>query len=98
MDRQGAAVHPALHNRRGALGRRGLLRREGGRLDLLGFLQPEEKLVDRKGLSTTAEAVTLQLLDDLAKAIALGTLRDQHGLEEAGVIRKRLQRRAHESD
>jgi hypothetical protein len=73
-------------------------RRKAGRLDLLGLLQPEQELVGRQALGAASEAMTLQLLDDLAKALALGTFRDQHGLEQARVVRKRLRRRAHDSD
>ena len=36
-----------------------------GRLDLFGFLKPQQKLVFGQRLSTTAEAVALQFLDDL---------------------------------
>jgi len=39
-----------------------------GCLDLLGFLKPEDKLVLRQALGPSAEAVTLQFLDDLAAA------------------------------
>ena len=36
-----------------------------GRLDLLGFLQPEEELIFGQALGPSAEAVPLQFLDDL---------------------------------
>jgi len=69
-----------------------------GRLDLLGLLQPQEKLVLGQALGPAPEAVTLQLLDDLAEPVALCTLGQEHRLEQAGVVRKRLCRRAHEAD
>ena len=98
MSRQGAAVGPALRDPGGLLQRHRIFSpSEAIRLDLLGFLQPEEKLVLRQALGTTAEAMTLQLPDDLAQAFALGTLRRQHGLEQAGIVRERLCR-AHDSD
>jgi hypothetical protein len=36
-----------------------------GRLHLLGFFQAQQKLILRQSFGTTAEAVTLQFLDDL---------------------------------
>ena len=68
-----------------------------GRLDLLGLLQPEQELVGRQGLRAAPEAMALQLLDNQAKALALGTLGQHHRLEQAWVVRKQMRRRAHES-
>lgn len=99
MGRQRATVRPAFDDPRDPLGRCRIF--SGGkaiRLDLFGFLEPEQELVLRQGLGTSAEPVTLQLPDDLAQALALGTLRGQHGLQQAGVVRKRLRRCAHDSD
>lgn len=35
-------------------------------LDLLGFLEPQQQLIDRQTLGPAAEPMALQLLDDLA--------------------------------
>ena len=96
--RQGAPVRPALRDPGGLRGRCILGCGEAIRLDLLGLLEPEEKLILRQGLGATAEPVTLQLPDDLAQALALGTFRRQHRLQQAGIVRKRLHRCAHDSD
>lgn len=99
VGRQRSPVRPAPGGPSGALGRRLLLGLGvTGRLDLLGLLQPQEKLVLGQALGPAPEAVTLQLLDDLAEPFALGTLGQEHRLEQAEVVRKRLCRRAHEAD
>lgn len=51
----------------------GLLFREARGLDLLDLFQAQQQLVDGQALSPAAEAVTLQLLDDLAQPLILGT-------------------------
>ncbi len=65
---------------------------------LLGFLEAQEKLIDRQRLGAPAEAVTLKLLDDLAQPIDLGLARRQHRLQGGGIIRQRRGRLAHEAD
>ncbi len=40
-------------------------RREALGLDLLGLLEPQQQLIDRQALGPAAEAMTLQLPDDL---------------------------------
>ena len=44
--------------------------------DLLGLFQPEQQLIFRQRLGPAAEAVALQLLDDLAQPLVLVTLGD----------------------
>ena len=98
MRRQRAPVRPALCDPGGLLRRhRALGCREAIRLDLLGLLEPEEKLILGQRLGATAEPVTLQLPDDLAQALALGAFRRQHRLQQAGIVREGL-RRAHDSE
>jgi len=67
-------------------------------LDLLGLLEAQQQLVDRQRLGPAAEAVALQLLDDLAQPIDLGLARRQHGLQGGWIIRKHRDRFAHEVD
>lgn len=71
---QRAAVCPPL---RGALPAFGRISTFGlflaGRLDLLGLLEPEKQLVFGQALGTAAEAVALQLFDDLAQPLVLGS-------------------------
>ena len=66
-----------------ALGRLGQVFDLGGvaRLDLLGLLEAEKQLILRQRLGATAEAMTLQLLDDLPQAVVLRSLGEQHRLE-----------------
>jgi hypothetical protein len=98
MGRQGASVGSAPGSA-GALGRCCLLALgEIRRLDLLGLLQTQKKLILGQTLGSAAEPMTLQLLDDLAQPLTLGTLGQHHRLEQARVVRKRLRGRAHESD
>jgi hypothetical protein len=59
-----------------------------GCLDLLCLLESELQLIHRQAFGTPSEAVTLELLDDLAQPIALGTLGQQHRLEQIGIIRQ----------
>ena len=98
MGRQSTPVGSALGNSRSPRVRRRVLGcGKPGRLDLLSFLQTEQELVGRQGLRAAPEAMALQLLDNQAKALALGTLGQHHRLEQAWVVRKQMRRRAHES-
>lgn len=91
------ATLPGL--RRLLLGRGGLDLGLGLRLDLLDILQGQFELVHGQGLGATAEAVTLEFLDDLPQPfgfrVTLGqgqgvgrALGDQHRRERLGVLRK----------
>jgi hypothetical protein len=64
--------------------------------DLLDFLKREQQLIFRQGLSPTAEAMTLQFLDDLTQPLALGSLGHEHRLEQVRIIRERGHRAGHE--
>ena len=61
-----------------------------GRRDLLGLFQAEQQLVFRQRLGPAAEAVALQLLDDLAQPLVLAPLGQQHRLQRAGIVGKRV--------
>ncbi len=63
----------------GALGRRRCLAPGlAGGDDLVGLFEREQQLIFRQRLGPAAEAVALQLLDDLAQPLVLVTLGDQH--------------------
>src|SRR6185312_4332600 len=82
-----STVHPALgasigpRDRIGDLGL-GLC----ARCTLLDVLKPEQHLIFRQALGTSAKPVTLQLLDDLTQPIVLRPLGDQHRLERVSII------------
>ena len=92
MRRQGA-VGAALARSLRAGGRRlgfGLVRRL--RLALLDVFERKQQLIVRQALGAAAEAVALQILDDLNKplcALALGD-QNQHRLQRLRVVGKRL--------
>ena len=65
------------------------------RLALLGVLERQQQLVFRQALGATAEAVTLQLLDDLNEPLGALTLGDQHRLQRFWIVGKRLDRLRH---
>ena len=60
------------------------------RLDLLDFFEPEQQLIFRQRLGPAAEAVALQLLDDLSQPLGARALRKQHRLQRAGIVGKRV--------
>ena len=89
MGWQRAAVGAALGGGRFPLGRHLLLGLGmTARFDLFRLLESELQLILGQALGTASEAVTLELLDDLAQPIALGTLGQQHCLELVGIIRQ----------
>ena len=55
-----------------------LLAGEALGLDLLGLLEPQQQLIDWQALGPAAEAMTLELLDDLAQPLVLGALLREH--------------------
>jgi hypothetical protein len=46
------------------------------------------QLIFGQAFGTTSKAVTLELLDDLAQPIALGTFCQQHRFELVGIVRQ----------
>lgn len=96
VGRQRASICPALggalcpHCRgRGLVGRLVIGR------GLLDFLKAEQKLIFRQRLGPAAKAVALQFLDDLLETFGPQTLGDQHRLERAGIVGKRVGRGCH---
>ena len=65
-------------------------RRGRARLALLDVFERQQQLIFRQALGAAAEAVALQLLDDLDKPSAADPLGDQHRLQRLGVVGKRL--------
>ena len=65
------------------------------RRDLLGLFQAEQQLIFRQRLGAAAEAMALQLLDDLAQPLVLDPLGKQHRLQRAGIVGKRIRQDRH---
>ena len=59
-----------------------------GRLDLFGLFQAEQELILRQRLGSSAEAVALQFLDDLAQPGVLDLARQHHRLQRVRVVGK----------
>jgi len=67
------------------------------RHSLFDFFEAEQQLIFRQRLGPSAKAVTLQLLNDLLQPFGARTFRQQHRLERAGVVGKRIRRRHHDA-
>ena len=68
------------------------------RVALLDVFEREQQLIVRQALGAAAEAVTLQVLDDLNEPFCALALGDQHRLQRLGVVGKRLGGLRHDSD
>ena len=97
MGRQRAAVPPPRRRACRTPGRILGCRLVGGG-GLLDLLQPQLQLILRQRLGTAPEAVALQFADDLLKPIASRALRQQHRLQRAGIVRKRVRHARHGED
>jgi hypothetical protein len=98
MRRQGAAVRASFARAVRARGSRPGFRLRGRlRLALLGILERQQQLVFRQALGAAAEAVTLQVLDDLSEPFGALTLGDQHRLQRFRIVGERLDRLRHGS-
>jgi hypothetical protein len=94
--RQCTSVGPALCRARPMFGRSSLfLLFLSRRLDLFGFLEPQQQLVLRQRLGPSAEAVTLQFLDDLVQPGILDITRQDHRLQRVRVVGKLVCARRH---
>ena len=65
------------------------------RRDLLDLFQAEQQLIFRQRLGAPAEAMALQFLDDLIEPLGARPLRQQHRLERAGIVGKRIRQDRH---
>lgn len=72
-------------------------RRQALGLDLLGLLEPQQQLLHRQSLGPAREAITLQLVDDLAQPLVLGTLRREHRPKRDRIVGNRFGRVAHKA-
>ena len=96
MGRKSTAVYPPPGDPLPAqIAQSALLLLQTVRLDLFGLFEPKEKLVLRKGLGPTAEAVALQFLDNLPQPGILRLARKHHGLERVQVVGKLVGRHLH---
>ena len=99
VGRQGSAVRPASGARSRPICRIGLLGLFlAGRLDLLGFLEPEQQLIFGQALGPSAEAVPLQFLDDLSQPGVLDIARQHHRLQRVRIVGKLVSRDCHLGD
>ena len=62
------------------------------RLSLFDIFKTEQHLVLGQRLRPAAEAMPLQLLDDLAQPVVLNSLGEQHRFQRLGIIRQRVAR------
>ena len=67
------------------------------RRDLLDLFEPEQQLIFRQRLGAPAEAMTLQFLDDLFQPLGTGALGQQHRLQRAGIVGKRVRHDRHDA-
>lgn len=87
MGLQHAAVRPALGDTRLTFARSGLcLLFVTGGLDLFGLFEPQQQLILGERLSSSAEAVTLQFLDDLDQPGVLDVARQDHRLQRVRIV------------
>src|SRR3712207_7721325 len=61
------------------------------------LFRSQQELIVGQALGPAAEAVTLEGLDDLAQAFALGALLQQHHLQHAGIVGDRKSTRLNSS-
>jgi hypothetical protein len=61
---------------------------------LLDVLKAQQQLILGKRFGPAAEPMTLHLLDDLFEPLGAGALRQQHRLQRAGIVGKRICRKA----
>ena len=90
------AVDAALCGSACALGRigritLGLL----ARCSLLDVFKPEQHLIFGQCLGAPAKAMALQFLDDLTQPLVLHPLGNQHRLQRAGIVGKRIRQNGH---
>jgi predicted MFS family arabinose efflux permease len=91
MRRQRSAVHAPFGGTCGARRGHRLFRSSfAGGLGLLDLLQPKQHLIFGQGLRPSAKPMALQFLDDLKKPIVPCPFGDQHRLQQARIVRKRI--------
>ena len=91
-----SSVHLTLGGSVCPLGWIGGFRRDlRARRSLLDVLEPEQHLIFGQRLGTATEAMTLQFLDDLTQPLVLHPLCNQHRLECAGIVGKRICHNGH---
>ena len=91
-----SSVHPALGGSACPLGRIGRVTLGlAARRNLLDVFEPEQHLIFGQRLGAAPEAMTLQFLDDLTQPLVLHPLGNQHRLERAGIVGKRIRRNGH---
>ena len=94
--RKRASVDAALRGSACSLGRiggftLGLMTR----CNLLDVFEPEQHLIFRQCLGTPPKTMALQFFDDLTQPLVLHPLRNQHRLQRAGIVGKRICQNSH---
>jgi hypothetical protein len=64
---------------------------------LFDLLKTQQQLILGKRFGSTAKTVALQFLDDLFEPLGAGALRQQHRLQRAGIVGKRICRNRHDA-
>jgi hypothetical protein len=91
-----STVHAALGGAIGSLGRSGLFTLcRAARRHLLDVFEAKQQLILRQRLGPSAEAMPLQLLDDLFQPLGARSFRQQHRLQRAGIVRERVRHHHH---
>ena len=65
------------------------------RRHLLDVFEAKQQLVLGQRLGPSAEAMALQLLDDLFQPLGSRSLRQQHRLQRAGIVGERVRHHCH---
>jgi hypothetical protein len=94
-----SAVHAVPDGMTCSLGRSdGFTCRLAARSSLLDLFEPEQKLIFRQRLGAPAKAMAAQLPDDLFQPFGACPFRQQHRLQRAGIIGKRVCQSRHGSN
>ena len=62
---------------------------------MLDVFEPEQHLIFGQRLGAPPEAMALQFFDDLTQPFVLHPLRNQHRLQRAGIVGKRIRQNRH---
>lgn len=91
-----SAVHAAPGGSMRPLGRNGdFAFSVAARRSLLNLFEPKQELIFWQRLSAPAEAMAAQLRDDLLQPLGACTFRQQHRLQRAGIVGKRIRQGRH---
>jgi hypothetical protein len=96
MSGERSTIHAALGGTTGSFGRGGVFALSlTTRCALLDLFEPEQQLILRQRLGPATEAMALQLFDDLFQPLGTSAFRQQHRLERAEIVWKRVHQDRH---